>query len=55
MTGAPAPLNLTAMADAWDNPIAFAAALNAYYAQLSDQGYDAPPPDITQPRHEATG
>lgn len=52
MTGAPAPLNLTAMADTWDNPIAVAAQLNAYYAQLEREGYSFQD-DVTSPRRGA--
>lgn len=33
---APAPLNLHAMADAWDSPAAFAAQLALYYRQLRE-------------------
>ncbi|WP_186307495.1 hypothetical protein [Microbacterium sp. 1.5R] len=50
MKPAPPPLNLASMADAWDNPDAFCAALNSYYVQLREQGYDVPPPDITNER-----
>lgn len=49
---APPPLNLTALAAAWDNPIAFAAQLNAYYAQLEQQGYSFQD-DVTSPRRGA--
>ena len=47
---APPPLNLAAMADAWNNPIAFAAQLQTYYAQLEREGYRLPTPDITTER-----
>ena len=49
MTSAPPPLNFAAIADAWDNPAAYAAAINTYYAQLRQQGYAIPGPDITAP------
>lgn len=39
---APAPLNLTAMASAWDDPVAFARELNRYYSQLAESGHHAP-------------
>jgi len=44
---APPPVNLHAMADAWNDPIAFAAQLNAYYRQLEQCGYRIPDSDIT--------
>lgn len=46
------PLNLAAMADAWNDPIAFAAQLASYYQQLERSGYRIPAPDRTQPRTE---
>lgn len=36
---APAPLNMSAMASAWDNPIAFARELSNYYSQLEETGH----------------
>lgn len=44
---APPPLNLAEMADAWSDPIAFAAQLQTYYSQLEREGYRLPTPDIT--------
>lgn len=49
---APPPLNLAAMADAWNDPLAFAAQLNAYYAQLEQEGYSFQD-DVTSPRRGA--
>lgn len=49
---APAPLNLAEMADAWSDPIAFAAQLQTYYSQLEREGYRIPTPDITTERKE---
>lgn len=46
---APKPLNFKAMADAWDNPIAFARELNRYYAQLAESGARQEPHDWTEP------
>lgn len=51
---APKPINLQAMADAWDDPIAFAAQLATYYKQLELVGYRLPETDITATRKEAT-
>lgn len=36
---APKPLNLRAMSNAWDNPIAFASELSRCYAQLEASGH----------------
>jgi hypothetical protein len=44
---APPPLNLAEMADAWNNPTAFAAQLATYYRQLERDGYRVPTPDRT--------
>ncbi len=46
---APMPLNFATLSATWDDPEAYAAALNAYYAQLREQGYNIPPVDITEP------
>ncbi|KJL18492.1 hypothetical protein RN51_03326 [Microbacterium oxydans] len=46
----PAPLNLTAMASAWDAPIAFARELANYYAQLEASGHRLPTHDWTEKR-----
>lgn len=35
---APKPLNFRAMSNAWNDPVAFARELNAYYAQLAEAG-----------------
>lgn len=48
---APKPANFRALADAWDSPIAFAAELAKYYAQLEDSGLRLPAPDITTERN----
>lgn len=50
---APAPLNMTAMANAWDNPAAFARELNNYYSQLEASGHRLPTHDWTE-RKETT-
>lgn len=47
---APPPLNLAEMADAWNDPIAFAAQLATYYKQLEIEGYRLPTPDRTTER-----
>lgn len=47
---APKPANFTAMANAWDDPVAFARELDRYYAQLAADR-SAEHVDITQPRH----
>lgn len=47
---APPPLNLAEMANAWSDPIAFAAQLQTYYSQLEREGYRLPTPDITTER-----
>lgn len=36
---APAPANLRAMSDAWDNPVAFGRELAQYYKQLRESGH----------------
>lgn len=48
---APPPLNLAAMADAWNDPIAFAAQLASYYQQLEGAGYRTQADDVTTARH----
>ena len=45
---APAPLNMTAMSAAWDDPIAFARELANYYAQLEASGHRLPTHDWTE-------
>lgn len=50
-TKIPAPLNLAAMADAWEDPVAFAAQIATYYAQLEREGFRSPTPDITNERN----
>lgn len=47
MTGAPPPLNLAAMANAWNDPVAFAAQLASYYRQLEEAGLRVSADDIT--------
>jgi len=49
-TPAPKPVNLRAMSDAWDNPVAFAKELAQYYQQLELSGYRAPTRNIYEPR-----
>ncbi|MCK2022764.1 hypothetical protein KZC52_07505 [Microbacterium sp. kSW2-24] len=50
---APKPLNLRAMSNAWDNPIAFASELSLYYSQLEASGHRQPARDWTT-EQEAT-
>jgi len=45
---APAPLNMKAMASAWDDPIAFARELANYYSQLEASGHRLPAHDDTE-------
>lgn len=49
---APAPLNMRAMADAWDDPVAFASELHRYYSQLEASGHRLPAHDWTSPKLE---
>lgn len=48
----PKPLNMRAMADAWNNPAAFATELARYYRQLEASGHRLPAHDYTTPRRE---
>lgn len=50
---APAPLNMTAMASAWDDPIAFARELANYYKQLEASGHRPRPHDWTEQKDGA--
>ncbi|MGM1018000.1 MAG: hypothetical protein ACQEW8_10730 [Actinomycetota bacterium] len=43
---------MRAMADAWNNPAAFATELARYYRQLEDSGHRLPTYDYTSPRKE---
>lgn len=45
---APKPSNFSAMADAWQDPIAFSRELDAYYAELRKAGHSDVRP-ITEP------
>lgn len=47
---APKPANFQAMADAWDDPVAFASELHRYYEQLEASGHRATAVDRTEPR-----
>lgn len=47
---APKPSNFEAMSDAWSDPLAFAAEVSRYYADLAQQGRRAPADDFTEPR-----
>lgn len=50
---APKPLNMRAMANAWDDPVKFAAELHRYYQQLEASGHRLPQHDwTTNERHE---
>ncbi|KJL35466.1 hypothetical protein [Microbacterium azadirachtae] len=51
-TPAPKPINFHAMANAWDDPIAFARELNAYYSQLAAVGALQEPHDWTEQKKE---
>lgn len=44
---APKPVNMRAMSDAWDDPIAFARELHNYYSQLEASGHRLPAHDWT--------
>lgn len=46
-TAAPKPLNFRALSDVWDDPIAFARELSAYYRQLEASGHRQPARDWT--------
>ncbi|GAA3941935.1 hypothetical protein [Microbacterium soli] len=50
---APAPSNLTAMSEAWDDPVAFARELHHYYSQLEASGHRLPAHDWTTAAHAA--
>lgn len=45
---APKPLNFRALADSWDNPMAFATELARYYQHLEASGHRVPAHDYTQ-------
>lgn len=45
---APKPLNMRAMSNAWDDPIAFARELSRYYTQLEASGHRQPAHDWTR-------
>ena len=45
---APKPLNMRAMSEAWNDPIAFARELHRYYSQLEASGHRLPAHDWTQ-------
>lgn len=44
----PKPRNFQAMADAWDNPTAYAAELHRYYEQLERDGHRMPTPELVK-------
>jgi hypothetical protein len=44
---APKPLNMRAMSQAWDDPVAFARELHHYYSQLEASGHRLPAHDWT--------
>lgn len=50
---APKPLNFRALADSWDNPMAFATELAKYYQHLEASGHRLPAHDYTQPADAA--
>lgn len=50
---APKPLNMRAMSEAWDDPIAFARELHRYYSQLEASGHRLPAHDWTQATNAA--
>lgn len=50
---APAPLNLSAMSSAWDNPTAFARELSVYYTQLEASGHRPHAHDWTERKENA--
>ena len=52
MGSAPRPLNFRALADAWDDPVAFARELHKYYAQLQASGHRLPHHDYFQQRED---
>lgn len=43
----PAPLNMRAMSNAWDDPVAFARELHRYHRQLQASGHRLPAHDWT--------
>lgn len=45
---APKPRNFQAMADAWDNPTAYAAELHRYYEQLEQDGIGTRAPELVK-------
>ncbi|MGM1017331.1 MAG: hypothetical protein ACQEW8_07330 [Actinomycetota bacterium] len=47
---APKPPNFSALANAWDNPAAFATELAKYYQHLEASGHRLPAPTITTAR-----
>lgn len=45
---APKPRNFKALADAWDNPTAYAAELHKYYQQLEQDGQRTRTPELVK-------
>lgn len=50
---APKPPNFQALANSWDNPMAFATELARYYQHLDASGHRVPAHDYTQATHVA--
>lgn len=50
---APKPLNMRAMSQAWDDPVAFARELARYYQHLEASGHRVPAHDYTTAAHAA--
>ena len=49
---APKPINMQAMAEAWEDPVAFARELHKYYTQLEASGHRLPAHDWTNRKED---